>query len=164
MTPEQLELVEGFWPWLRTVAGSMTTPDRADELAQEAWIAVWLGAPKWPGKGSFDGWIRKCAKNRMVSVIRAEKAERRDRRKTDLYGDFPVEIEPATRDTPNLLTYHHPEIAAALNALPEQDREYIVQRFWCGQTGGKRHTPASNRWRYIKPKLAESLAHLEAVA
>lgn len=162
MTPEQLELIEGFWPWLRTVAAAMTTPDRADELASEGWLAIWRGADKFPG-GNFHGWMRTCAKRRMLDVIRDEKADRRDRRKTDLFGDFPDGLEPAVHDTPNLLTYHAQEIATALNALSDPDREYVFLRFWRGEAF-PRGSVQANRWRYIKPKLAESLAHLEAVA
>lgn len=164
MTPDQLAEVEAFFPWCRAVAARMTRPERVDDLAQEGWIAVWRGAEKWKS-GNFPGWIRTCARNAMLTVIRDEQHLHHDIRKTDLYGEFPQEFEPALHDKPDLLSYHAVEIATALNDLTDKDRDYVVGRFWRGETSGKHQTTASNRWyKTLRPKLALSLAHLEDAA
>lgn len=67
------------------------------------------------------------------------------------------------------LAYHAGEIAAALEALPEHHRKYVVARFWYGltdteiaaQEGLSSSKVLYNRWtRTIRPALMRQLAHL----
>lgn len=166
MTPEQVQEIESFWPWLRTVAASMTTEDRAEDLAQDGWLAMWRGAEKWSGTGNFHGWIRRCAKNGMLTSVRDSKWAHNDLRKTVLTGDFPEDIEPVAPAVHPELDYHTREILEALNDLPEKHREYIVLKFWGGWRRSEldAHFNSSNSarmWQTAKPKLARALAHLK---
>jgi RNA polymerase sigma factor (sigma-70 family) len=43
----------------------------AEELAQEAWLSLWLANPASVNPEKLDAWIGQVARNRMLSVLRS---------------------------------------------------------------------------------------------
>ena len=88
---EERELLLRYRPRLRRMAASMTLqfPDRADDLAQEAWIALWLATRTYDGRDgvTLDYWLIRNAHDRMRVMIRHWTAQCRDARRTELAGD-----------------------------------------------------------------------------
>ena len=70
-----------------------------------------------------------------------------------------------------VMAYHEGEIIEAINSLPPKYQEYVVLRFWHGlkpaeiaAMQGMTTSGLKSAWnRYIRPALAERLAHLADV-
>lgn len=70
------------------------------------------------------------------------------------------------------LAYHYGEIHAAISALPERHRGYVLARFWAGLTdveiarrAGVAHTTVRYHWRSaIVPALKKELGHLADIS
>jgi RNA polymerase sigma-70 factor (ECF subfamily) len=96
-------------------------PAEAEDVAQEAFLRVWKQAPKWrPGAARFDTWLHRVALNLCYDRLR-----RRREIATDSPPERPDEqTPPADR---NLIAQDTGKrVAAALQGLPERQREAIV--------------------------------------
>lgn len=160
------------------------------DLLQEVRIAFWRQYDVDPGEAG--GALALLAAKRRASNL--FNPERRDHPTgyTGSPGSIPVTttaiLDAPVGDGPATLlevvfggldamvgvemAYHHGEIAAAVNALPSEHREYVVKRFWEGWTDSEvaRYQGVStsglhNRWtRRIRPTLVERLSHLMVAA
>lgn len=171
------QLLLKFRPWLRTVANGMCRkfPERAEDLAQEGWVAMWRSIGNFPGDTPDDAWLKACAVKRMYSQIRDWTAQCRDVRITDLAGapgmravGDKVDIWDALRvDLGEVeMAYHQGEISAALAALPPKQRLYVWLKYWKGYTDTEMVAVFGYRPRNLgdsaNKKLAKQLAHLGA--
>ncbi len=160
------ELLLSYRPWLRAIATRMQ-PLRAEEIAQEGWIAIWRAVQSHDAEfAPQDFWLKKNALDRMRSVLRDYQAQLRDWRQQVLVGDLTAIWEGEEALLEMDLAYHHGEIAQALHSLTPREREYVFLRFWHGYRKPEMiahfgYEP-NGLWRTARPKLAEALAHLAA--
>jgi|SRR6185312_5311869 len=170
---DQRGLLLHFRPWLRRVAGGMmhSRPSLAEDLAQEGWIEIWRASRRYdPSKNSSaEAFLKHCATQRMLTVIRDWCAQQRDMRVTfattpsDTIDLADLMALNAIIETDGLeLDYHEGRIKQALEVLDERERWYVEQRFWHGldhkameKTLG-RYVPQT-MWRWIRPKLEAEL-------
>jgi RNA polymerase sigma factor (sigma-70 family) len=172
------------------MAASMTLqfPDRADDLAQEAWIALWLATRTYDGRDgvALDYWLMRNAHDRMRVMIRHWTAQCRDMRRTELAGDPWEKIDAYsdnhTREFTGTATdtvwvelttdlvgienaYHYGEIAHAMAELTPRQREYIYLRYCQGLDTSELTAhfgyPPKTVGQQARKNLAKSLAHLE---
>jgi RNA polymerase sigma factor (sigma-70 family) len=187
---EERELLLRYRPRLRRMAASMTLqfPDRADDLAQEAWIALWLATRTYDGRDgvTLDYWLIRNAHDRMRVMIRHWTAQCRDARRTELAGDPREKIEAYSDDHTSEFTgtasdtvwvelttdlvgienaYHYGEIAQAMAELTPRQREYIYLRYCRGFNTAELTShfgyPPKTVGQQARKNLAKSLAQLE---
>lgn len=188
---EERELLLQYRPKLRRMAFRMTLqfPDRSDDLAQEAWIALWQATKTYDDRRgvTLDYWLLRNASDRMRVMIRHWTAQCRDARKTELSGDPWEKIEAYSDDHTSEFTgkasdiiwvemltnlegietaYHYGEIAHAMAELTDRQREYIYLRY-CRGLGTAALTahfgyPPKTIGQQARKNLARSLAHLGA--
>jgi RNA polymerase sigma factor (sigma-70 family) len=177
------ELLLRYRPWLRAVATNMAAaqPDRAEELAQEAWIAIWQAVRARPEQThtASSPLLKTVALNKMRNVIRDWHAQARDIRRTDLYGRPGVDTYSDERvaevgiwdrlcvDLADIeVAYHHGEIREALAALPPKQRLYVFLRYWGGYTETEMVPHFGYRPKTLgaiaMKRLAKELVHLGA--
>jgi RNA polymerase sigma factor (sigma-70 family) len=180
-TETERELLLRYRPWLRAVAASMAAaqPDRAEELAQEAWVAIWQAIRARPDQTHTvsSPLLKTVALNKMRNIIRDWHAQARDISRTDLHGRPGVDTHSNERSTEvgiwdrlcvDLggieLAYHHGEIREALDALPPKQQLYVLLKYWGGYTDVEMvphfgYRPKTLGGIALK-KLAKELAHL----
>jgi RNA polymerase sigma-70 factor (ECF subfamily) len=114
-------LVARKLPRLMALASRMLNDAaEAEDVAQEAFLRVWRQAPRWrPGAAKFDTWLHRVALNLCYDRLR--------RRREIATAEPPEVADPSpgpdrgldARDT-------GARVAAALQALPDRQREAIV--------------------------------------
>jgi RNA polymerase sigma factor (sigma-70 family) len=179
---EEQDLLLRFRPWLRITAIGMCRqfPERAEDLAQEGWIAMWRSIGNFPGDMPSDSWLKASAVKRMYSHIRDWMAQCRDIRITDLTGvpgiravgdrERTIDVWDALRvDLGDVeMAYHHGEIMNALAALPTKQRLYVWLKYWKGYTDTEMKTIFGYRPKTLgavaHKTLAEDLVHLSVNA
>lgn len=163
---DERQLLESWRPWLRVTAANMTYPDKAEDLAQEGWIALWRAIPTYDGRTPFEPWCKAVMRNRMMNVIRDSHAQLRDIRREHRVGNVADVCDVGEEVEGVELAYHHGEIYRAIDRLTDHQRAYVVARFWgelsFNELNERFNTKNSNAlWRSrIQPKLAMQLAHL----
>lgn len=124
-------------PWCWTVARSYAQgdPDRTEEYAQEAWIAMWQTLEKRPQ--STDTHLKADARQRLKDCYsrgdrlgkpRAGHSTRLELTPVD--GDAHIWESLTTLPAGSDVAYHTPEIVEAINELSPSKREYVYLRFW----------------------------------
>lgn len=185
------QLLQGYRGWLYTVANHLGGD--VDDLVQEGYIAMWRALGTYdPAKGALPTWLTGAARMRMNDVARghgrptghvgivASPGSRRDSR----------DARPAATGTAHLdalapgalaevenrvavwledglaLAYHRGQIARALSALTEEQKTYVVLRFWhqMSETEIKPHVQGNvvHLWRGARQTLRDHLQHLAA--
>lgn len=158
------ELLAEYRPWLRKVAVGMTSPQQAEDLAQEGWIALWRALRAHDAsKSPQDYWLKTQAHRRMLTVVRNWGTTTNAQHVA--IGDTAGIWEQLQTELPELENaYHHGQICAALAALTPREREYVQLRFWGDLRGAelKAHFGYQPHalWRTAKPKLEAALSHL----
>lgn len=110
--------------------------EQAADLAQEVFLRVFRGLPRFDGSARFMTWVHKIAMNVCISEYRKERALKRDRWTFSL--DAPVRgtddlfLEPQARNPGPAARAEHREIAravrVAVDELPEDFRMAVVLR------------------------------------
>jgi len=94
--------------------------DRAEEMAQEAFVRAFRALRRWRGDGAFSSWLIALALNSYRDVMRRLPAQLDDdalERATAAPGDLAAEVE--MRDRARL-------VRRAVRALPPRYREAVV--------------------------------------
>jgi RNA polymerase sigma-70 factor (ECF subfamily) len=99
---------------LRVAAAASGSRDAAPDLVQEAFARALRQLETYRGDGSFDGWLWRIVTN-------VARNHRRDRRPTAELGAGGI-APPAEA--------HDPDVAAAVAALPEQQRLALFLRYY----------------------------------
>jgi RNA polymerase sigma-70 factor (ECF subfamily) len=117
-------------------AAHVLGPARAEEVVQDAFVALWRSADRFdPGRGSFGTWFMAIARHRVLDELRRRTVEQRvfsaepvDKLLSETPGaSIGVEDDVARRD----------EAAALLRALaelPSEQRRAIVLAYFAGLT------------------------------
>jgi len=99
---------------------------RSEELAQEVLVTVWRRAASFdPRRASVSTWIFRIARNRRIDVFR------RDR--TAVLDDADPALQPPALPDPGEgldVEQQQGRISAALNALPEEQRDLVRRAFY----------------------------------
>ncbi|MDH4145127.1 MAG: sigma-70 family RNA polymerase sigma factor [Acidimicrobiia bacterium] len=113
------ELVRAHAPAVEAYARSIA-PDRwvAEEATQETFLRAWQYLDSFRGEGSFEGWLIRICRSRVIELATARRAEPAGDELDDLVG-----TEPPDRAW---------EVLDELRALPVTQREAVVL---CGLYG-----------------------------
>lgn len=92
----------------------------AEDVAQETFVRIWKQAPQWrPGEARFDTWMHRVALNLCYDRLR--------RRRETPTADPPEQPDPGPAPDRGLLALDvGARVSAALQALPERQREALV--------------------------------------
>ena len=92
----------------------------AEDVAQDVFLRVWTHAARWqPGAAKFETWLHRVAMNLCYDRLRRKKPTNIDA--------IPEPIDPAPGPAGTLfLAQLGAAVDAALNALPERQKEAIV--------------------------------------
>ncbi len=151
-----------------------------DDAVQEARIAAWRSLQEHGNRAYMNIAVKRrliehVMRDRWFGMTRsAHEMDPIRRTNRDSFDDPDFEAglllvaESLLEQT--VLAYHYGEIAAAINTLTDDQREYVVLRFWCGMTSteiaaaqSKSESNVRTAWsRYIRPHLMRELAHLGA--
>jgi RNA polymerase sigma-70 factor (ECF subfamily) len=115
--PEAFAELVGLWHvpvW--TFVRRMLDAERADDVAQEIWVAVLRGLPRLVDPGRFAPWLFTIARRTVLNRLRHEYAvtERPGEAEEPLAGDLAEEV------------VERAELVAALTDLPILEREILI--------------------------------------
>lgn len=110
------ELVGRWHAPVRTFARRMLDDQRADDVAQEIWVAVLRGLPRLADPGRFTPWLFTIARRAVLNRLRHEytAAETSAEAEEPPTGDLADEVVDRT------------VLVAALAALPPAEREILI--------------------------------------
>ncbi|MFF5110180.1 RNA polymerase sigma factor [Streptosporangium sp. NPDC000509] len=99
------------WNYVRRMLG----PSRADDVAQEVWVAVVRGLPRLKEPGRFAPWLFTIARRAVADRLREEYAR----------PEIPLEEERASADPIDALV-ESADLLSGLAGLPVREREVLV--------------------------------------
>ena len=126
------ELFEPLRAKAVAVAARIVGPDRAEDVAMDAFLQAWKALPAFGGRSSLSTWLLRIARNRALDVLRAENVRRaepldapdedgRARPLPDLTADTPAQIVER-RDLTSC-------VERALETLPPMHRQCLLHRY-----------------------------------
>lgn len=174
----QTEILMNYRGWLlKTAWDYATDAERARDLAQEGWIAMWraLQVPR-PAGVAESTYLMNQARWRMQRCVQRHTWTGMPDRRAEGYGgsqkrvfaadaefgheninDLADEVTVADAAAGLEWSYHHGEIMAALDKLTPKQKEHVIRCFWMGER-------LSGSWWFgpkgIKNRLADELSHL----
>jgi len=144
--------------WAAHVLGS----DQAEDAIQEIFLLLWRRADRYdPGRGSFRAWFMTVARHEILRQLsrsstrsRATAAEDIDRLLQRLGETGP---DPAEQTTDRSLL---PEVAAALRAMPPEQRRALVLAYFGGLSQSAIATELGVPLGTVKKRIRLGLAKL----
>jgi len=114
------ELVRRHEQWARTFVGRIVRDaDEAEDIAQEAFLKVWINASKWQPRGSFRAWLATMLSRQSIDHLRKK-------RPGSLHEDFdPPDLSPSVRDRLERESESR-RMAALIEMLPARQRLAIM--------------------------------------
>lgn len=106
---------------LRLVRRLTSRPGVAEEIVQEAWIAVWQSAGSYRGQASVRAWLLGVTRRRAHNVLRKGEVQVVALEAVAELVDPSVEVEAAV-----LAAAGHEELVMAVRALPPHLRETVT--------------------------------------
>lgn len=114
------ELVGGWHvPLHRYLRGMTGSPDLADDLAQECWVAVLRGLPRLRHPERFPAWLFTIARRTVTDRLRAAYA-------APPPAAWDAEPEAPAADPGRDPVLDAAELRAGVDALPPREREVLV--------------------------------------
>lgn len=159
------EIFEYFGPRLKAfMMRKGADAEQAEDLAQEAMIAVWNKADKYAvSKGGVTTWIFAIARNLRIDRLRRERSA--------LYYDIDDYDEPSSDPISDEVVSTNQEakiIASALSALPEEQQQIMVMAFMEDRTQAEIAAlldlplgTVKSRMRLAYRKMSEALKELK---
>lgn len=96
----------------------------ADDIVQDAFLQVWVSAPKWKaGRAKFTTWFYRIVMNKSIDNFRKAKKTRAQ----DEYPEYGLEDTNAQRPESEMIEKQEKIILnQAINSLPEKQRTAII--------------------------------------
>ncbi|MCA9675149.1 MAG: sigma-70 family RNA polymerase sigma factor [Kofleriaceae bacterium] len=169
------EVCREILPRVRNLVRYLVRGDQiADDIAQEALIAVLRGLGSYRGEGRFEAWVDRIAARATFAALRRLRGER-----GRLEAPDPEAVERARADTdPGLGAGNSPgagdlllrrQLADLLDQLPGEQREALVLHFSAGMTvpeiaelTGAPFETVRSRLRLAKQTLRDALGGRDA--
>ena len=154
-------IVERYGSMLHGTAYLMTRNHAiAEELSQEALILAWRGIKGFKG-GSLKAWLAKILVNKSVSQSR-----RKDFGALDI--DDPSTPQPTAGEgqdpaSATLTIMEQERVRAALETLPEDQREVVTLRFFSELSVAETAAALGVREGTVKSRLSRALERLRGV-
>lgn len=98
------------------------SPELAEDLTQEIWIAIFRGLPSLLDVSRFRGWAFRIARDRVYRSLRRRRIVVDAREDLDI-GELPAKSEPEPAVAPE-------DLQRGLAALSVQHREVLTLRFF----------------------------------
>lgn len=112
-------LIELYQDAIYSMAVSFTRdPHQAEDLAQDAWIKILRGLPKFRHDSKFSTWLYRITMNTFLNATRAVKREQ------EVVGSLAGDAEPAEPRLDSALDVHE-----AVRVLPEEFRSVVLLRY-----------------------------------
>jgi RNA polymerase sigma factor (sigma-70 family) len=117
---------------LYSLAYQVTGADRfAQDVVQEVFVAVWKDAGRFdPARGALGPWLFSLARHKAIDFVRREANVRK--RTADV--DLSFEPAPDDVDQEAWLSFRRERVRAAIETLPEAQREALELAFFGGLT------------------------------
>jgi RNA polymerase sigma-70 factor (ECF subfamily) len=109
-------------PLSRFTRKMIESPETADDLTQEIWVAIFRGLPSLRDVDKFRPWAFRIARDRIYREYRRRKIS------IQLIGDNELETLPEIEETP--LALETGELQQSLDLIPPEQREVLVLRFF----------------------------------
>lgn len=106
--------------------------NRVDDIAQEALIAVLKGLGSFRGDGKFESWVDRIVARSTFATLRRIRAETQPGGPDDVASREPTQPSAAASASSSFADKR--ELAAALDRLPNDQREALVLHFSVGLT------------------------------
>jgi len=114
------------------VAGRIVGPDRAEDVAMDAFLQAWKALPGFGGRSSLSTWLLRIARNRALDVLRAEHVRRAEPLDAPDEDGRPRPMADATAATPAEIVERRDLTVCferALDALPPIHRQCLLHRY-----------------------------------
>ena len=127
----------------------------AEDAVQDAFLSVWRTAPRFvPERGAASTWILTLVHRRAVDVVRREQ-----RRRADPLDRVPEQGGGAV-DEEAWVRLQRERVQAALNQLPDQQREALELAYYGGFTQSELAERLGQPIGTIKSRMFAGLARL----
>lgn len=122
------ELYAGQWPrMVRLAALLLRSSDHAEEVAQDAFVQIYRRLHKFDSAEDAVGYLRTCVVNGVRSVQR--------HREVVVRLQPPPPTAPAGPEELAVRAATDRAVLAALDTLPQRQREVLVLRYWSELSG-----------------------------
>jgi RNA polymerase sigma-70 factor (ECF subfamily) len=112
-------LIELYQDAIYSMAVSFTRdPHQAEDLAQDAWIKILRGLPRFRHDSKFSTWLYRITMNTFLNATRAVKREQ------EVVGSLAGESDTSEPRLDSTLDVHD-----AVRALPEEFRSVVLLRY-----------------------------------
>lgn len=167
--PEALDhLVRGYQrvmvSFCQTQLGRAGEGGRAEEVAQEVFLAAYQGMPRWQRQAPLHAWLFAIARKRCLQEWRnhQRRAHRLDAHRETVaaavHADHPRSAEEDAMSEAEL-----ERLRASLHQLRKRERELLTKRFCEGYTIAMLAQESFRSERTIRDRLAQALAHLRTL-
>ena len=127
------QLVQRHWAWVcRLITAIVHDHAHAEDVAQEVFCQLYHHLDNYTPQGKFVAWLKRLTVNRARNFLR-------DQGRAIALGS-PVPLDHAitdhVSDPQTIMTSHllQQEVRAALQALPDEQRQVIVWHYFGGQS------------------------------
>jgi RNA polymerase sigma-70 factor (ECF subfamily) len=128
----------------------------AEDAVQEAFLAIWRGAEKYlPERAKATTWIMTLVHRRAVDLVRRE-----ERRRTEPLPEVEPDTGGPSAADSAWLRLERERVQAALNQLPDQQREAIELAYYGGYTQSELAERLGEPLGTIKSRMFAGLARL----
>ncbi len=118
-----VELVERYSPRLRYFLRKiLASADSAEDALQDVWVDVLRHLPRLEDPLALRAWLYRIARDRAFGRLRKA-------RRVEVPLDELQAVDPATAEENDFSAEDAARIHAALDGLPEEQREVLVLRF-----------------------------------
>lgn len=154
------ELYERYGtPAYRLARRVVRDPALAEDVVQEAFLAVWRGASRFvPERARAGTWIMTLVHRRAVDLVRREERRRADQ----LPDGFDTRTEQGT-DEVMWLRLERERVQRALAALPDAQRETLELAYYGGFTQAELATRLGRPLGTIKSQMFAALGTLRTL-
>jgi len=108
---------------------------RAEDVVQDVFLRLWRRPEAYdPDRAPLATYLRLMARSRALDLWREGEARDRVRRRVEAASGAQSAPAPEVPDAAALRAAEREGIAAALRALPADQREAVALAYWCGLT------------------------------